>query len=69
MNSIASDWPDDDFVDEQLRLRGAFAEYDDAGQVRRLKLSGDVYDNLSIELLATIDGLEELDVRDTRITR
>jgi hypothetical protein len=67
------EFSDDEFdpeaVDVRLRARGAFAEYDEDGQVRRLTLYGDVYDNSSIEMLSTIDGLDELDVRETRITR
>ena len=72
MTIAGKEFPDDDYnpeeVDERLRARGAFAEYDEDGQVRRLTLSGDVYDNSSIESLSAIDGLDVLDVRETRIT-
>ena len=69
MNSVATEWPEDDHVNERLRARGAFVEYDTVGQVRRIRLSGSVYDDSSIDLLSTIDGLEVLDVQDTQITK
>jgi hypothetical protein len=62
VNFVAMDLPDDDddsgTVDERLRESRAFAEYDEDGQVRRLVLAGDTYDNSCIELLSTIDGLD-----------
>lgn len=59
--------PKEDCV-RRLEKLGAFASFDVEGEVRTLRLVGDVYTNKSIDWLATITGLEMLDVRDTKIT-
>ncbi len=60
--------PDEDPIDRRLRDRGVFADYD-GGQVRHIRLSGEIYDDDCIDRLAEIDRLSSLDVRETAITK